>query len=427
MIRTGAISGRVLDSDGEPLTGANVEIIPISRKKDSILSFHAATDDRGQYRAYNIPPGKYHVAASYESPFQQRQVRMQRPASQSNNLHQDTWALTYYPAALDAKQAQTVTIEAEAELQGLDVQMRSARGVTVRGIAGATGGAPAGALVFVTLTPVRRTIGLPTYDNVIQDSSGGFEFGQVLAGRYVLAATAPLGDKKLSSHQLVDVGTADIDGIQLTLSSPQIISGVIVLPEARKMPASLVAVLTPREIRYDGGGGLTEPGSNGEFQIHDVAPGDYDVVLASTGAGDDLYVSSIQAGDDDALSGGIHVGMSPVGRIKVVLKANGGAVHAVVRTAEGKPLPDSQVRIVPDDPRRDQMALYGECKTDANGACDLLGVAPGSYQVFAFAEERQIDFRDPAAISDIEGLGKAINVAEGGRQNVELTVVPENN
>ncbi len=427
MIRTGAISGRVLDRDGEPLTGASVQVVPINRKKDSMPSFSAATDDRGQYRAFNIPPGKYHIAASYEPPFQQRQVRMQRPPAQSGNAPQETYALTYYPAALNIKQAQAITVEAGAELQGLDVQMLSARGVTVRGVVNAAGGAPSGAIVFVNLTPLQRTSGLRSYENLIQDSSGKFELAQVLAGSYALTATAPLGDKKLSALQVVDVGTADIDGIQLTLSPPQTISGVIVVPEGRKIPAGLVAMLASREIRFDGGGGLTQPGSDGEFQMRDVASGDYDVVLANTGPGDDLYVSAIQTGDDDALAGGVHVGTSPVGRIKVILKGNGGTVQASVWDAEVKPLPDYQVRLVPDAPRRGEMALYGECKTEASGACDLLGVAPGSYRVFAFAEERQLDFRDPAATSEIEDSGKAINVAEGDHQSVELTAPPETN
>jgi hypothetical protein len=425
MIRTGAVSGRVLDGDGEPVTGASVQVAPINRKKDGIPSFAATTDDRGQYRAYNVPPGKYYIAASYAPPFQQRQVRMQHPVGQSNNPPEETYALTYYPAALDEKQAQSITVEAGADLQGLDVRMLSARGVTVRGVVSAAGGAPAGAIVIVNLTPVGRTIGFRTYDHVIQDSSGVFELTQVLTGSYVFTATAPLGDKRLSAHQFIDVGTTDIDGIQLTLASPQTVSGVIVLPEGRKMPAGLVAVLMPRERRYDGGGGLSQPGNDGEFQLQDVAPGDYDVALANTGAGDDLYVSGIQVGDADALRGGVHVGMLPVGRLKVILKSNGGTVQAIVRDSRGKPLPESYVRLVPDAPRRAQMALYGECKTGASGLCSLLGVAPGSYRVFAFAEERRLDFRDPSATTDIEDSGKAISVAEGERQDVELNPVPD--
>jgi hypothetical protein len=417
MVRTGAISGRVLDSDGEPVTGAAVQVAPVNSKKAGVPAFSAATDDRGEYRAYNIPPGKYHIAVSYEPSFQQRQVRMQRPA--------ETSALTYYPAALDPKQAQTINVEGGADLRGYDVRMLSARGVTVRGVVSAVGGAPAGAIVFVTLSPIRRTVGFRTYENVVQNPSGAFELTPVLAGTYALAATAPLGEQKLSAHQVIDVGNADIEGMQLTLAPPQTVSGAIILPEGRKMPAGLVAVLVPRENRYDGAGGLSQPGNDGEFQIRNVAQGDYDVALANTGAGDDLYVSAIQVGDDDALGGGVHVGPQSVGRLKIVLKGNGGTVQLSVKDSKGKPLPDSHVRLVPDAPRRAQMALYGECKTDASGACGMLGVAPGSYHAFAFAEESRIDFRDSAATADIEDSGKAITIAEGASQNVELMPVPD--
>jgi hypothetical protein len=192
------------------------------------------------------------------------------------------------------------------------------------------------------------------------------------------------------------------------------------------MPPGLVAVLFPRDSLGDGaGGGFSQPGSDGAFQMQAVAAGDYDVVLGNTGPGDDLYVSAIQAGDDDALAGGVHVGLPPAGRLKVILKGNGGAVQVSVKDSEGKPLPDSSVRLVPDAPRRPQMALYGECKTDAAGACSLLGMAPGKYRAFAFAQERQIDFRDPAVTADIEDLGMAVNIAEGERQEIQLVPVPD--
>ena len=426
LIRTGAISGRVLDGDGEPLIGASVQVVSVNRKKGAVSSFNAAANDRGEYRAFNIPPGKYRIVVSYEPGFQQRQVKMQRPRTQSGVAREETYAITYYPAALDSKLAQVIDLEAGAELHGYDVQILRAKGVNVSGKVGVAGGVPAAAIVFVTLTPNARTIGFRSYDSVIQDSSGAFELTQVLPGTYVLAATAPLGDKRLSAHQVVEVGSADLEGIQLTLAPPQTVSGVIVPPEGHKMAPDLIVLLAPRENRNDGGGGgMSQPGNNGAFHIQDVAPGDYDVVLASTGPGDDLYVSAIRAGDDDALVSGVHVGLQSGGLLKIVLKANGGTVEASVKDSQGKPLPDCFVRLVPDAPRRAQMALYGECKTDAGGTCRLIGMAPGSYRAFAFTEERRIDFRDAAATTDIEDLGKTVSIVEGGRQAIQLTPVPE--
>jgi hypothetical protein len=221
MIRTGAISGRVLDTDGEPITGATVQVAPVNQKKGGVSSFNAVTDDRGEYRSFNIPPGKYRLAVSYEPGYQQRQVRMQSPRTQSGTAApEETYTLTYYPAALDSKLAQTIDVEAGADLLGYDVQILRAKGVTVRGTVGAAEGAPAEAILFVSLSPIRRTIGLRVYDNVIQDSTGAFELTQVLPGTYALGATAPLGDKRLSARLVVDVGNANIDGIRLTLAPP---------------------------------------------------------------------------------------------------------------------------------------------------------------------------------------------------------------
>ena len=71
------------------------------------------------------------------------------------------------------------------------------------------------------------------------------------------------------------------------------------------------------------------------------------------------------------------------------------------------------------------MALYGTCTTDARGACTLRGVAPGDYHAFAAAKDAGVDFRDPAGVKDIENEAKAVKVAEGDHQNVEIEVAPE--
>jgi hypothetical protein len=424
LISTGAISGRVLDSDGEPITGATVQVVPLNQKKGGVPPSSAVTNDRGEYRSFNIPPGKYCIAASYEPRFQQMQVKMQRPSTQSSSAPDQLYALTYYPSVLDSKQADTVDVGAGADLQGFDIQILRARGVNVRGAVSVAGGAPVGAIVLVTLSPIRQTIGFRARDNMIQDSSGAFELTEVLPGTYVLDAMTPLNDKKLSARRIIEVGTGNVDAVQLTLAPPQTINGAVIVPEGRKMPVGLIAVLISRESRDNRSGGMSQPGNDGVFQMRDVPPGDYDVALGTTATGDDLYVSAVQMGDDDALADGIHVGGLAVGPLKVILKGGGGTLQASVKDSRGKPRPDSYVKLVPDPPRRAQMALYADCKTDASGMCGLHGVTPGNYHAFAFVEERQIDFRDPAATADIEDSGKAVTIAESARQSIELTPAP---
>jgi hypothetical protein len=62
LVRTGAISGVVLDADGDPVLGATVQVLPV-RKGAPSPSGSASTNDRGEYRVFHVRPGKYRIAA----------------------------------------------------------------------------------------------------------------------------------------------------------------------------------------------------------------------------------------------------------------------------------------------------------------------------------------------------------------------------
>src|SRR5579883_2440730 len=66
LFRTAAISGRVVDEDGDPVTDASVQIVPA--KDNNHLAASGYTNDRGEYRAWNITPGKYRIAVSLTPP-----------------------------------------------------------------------------------------------------------------------------------------------------------------------------------------------------------------------------------------------------------------------------------------------------------------------------------------------------------------------
>ena len=63
---TGAISGRIFDESGEPVIGAEVRAMKsFYRRGGRILvpMQSAVTDDRGEYRLFWLPPGRYFVSA----------------------------------------------------------------------------------------------------------------------------------------------------------------------------------------------------------------------------------------------------------------------------------------------------------------------------------------------------------------------------
>jgi hypothetical protein len=213
--------------------------------------------------------------------------------------------------------------------------------------------------------------------------------------------------KQITGHQQVDVGESDVDGLQLTLARQQTVTGKVIIPPDRRFPQGLIVVLQPREQPTgqavgSGAGGFAQLHENGAFSIEGVNPGDYDLVLANSGKGDDLYVDSIRSGDQDIFSSGFHIGNTAPPSVEVILKPNGAEVDCTVLDVKLKPVPDAQVTLLPDAPRTSRIALRADCRTDASGNCVLLGIAPGDYHAFAFAKEDQVDFRDPEVTASLQ-------------------------
>ena len=66
LIATGTVSGRVYDDNGQPATGVPVQLLratynPQGRTYQSVGT--GSADDRGDYRIYGMPPGRYYLAA----------------------------------------------------------------------------------------------------------------------------------------------------------------------------------------------------------------------------------------------------------------------------------------------------------------------------------------------------------------------------
>src|SRR5260221_10751173 len=53
------------------------------------------------------------------------------------------------------------------------------------------------------------------------------------------------------------------------------------------------------------------------------------------------------------------------------------------------------ILVAPDAPRQRQVALFGECRTRADGTCKVLGITPGEYHIYAFPAGTEVDRRDP--------------------------------
>src|SRR5215469_11509921 len=91
LIRTGAVSGRIVDADGEPRSGVSVQLRSVTEKKGRPFN-GAVTDDRGAYRIFQIPPGKYHLSAAYQPASQQWGMKLQT----ADGKPEESYITTYF-------------------------------------------------------------------------------------------------------------------------------------------------------------------------------------------------------------------------------------------------------------------------------------------------------------------------------------------
>jgi protocatechuate 3,4-dioxygenase beta subunit len=412
LVRTGVVSGRVLDSDGDPVENASVDLLAIKGEREG---GSATTNDRGEYRVFGVPPGKYRLVAAANS----------RTAGELSlklsGAEEHSYSWTYYPGTSDARRAATIEVSAGAELHGFDLALVRSRVVRVRGRV--TGPADAPAPFEVMLGASGSESLLIGRSVQVRNIGGTFELTDVEPGAYVLSAMGVLQENRYYASRAIDVIGSDIEGIELALAAPQRITGRVILPEGRRMPPGLVAAFRPRERIVLMQGSRSPVAPDGTFHTELLPAGDYDISV-TTGQADDLYLSAIRFGDQDVLAKGLHIGGASPATLEIVLAANGGALQAAVVNDKGDPIPQAHVILLPDPARRAQRAFRGDCTTEASGGCNIRGIAPGDYHAIAYANNPPFDV-DEATIKEIEKYGKSVTISAGGQSQLTLQPVPD--
>ena len=81
VVPLGAIAGRVLDEDGEPIQGVGIQVLRFNYANGhrQLISIGGSTsNDRGEYRVYGLPAARYLLLASLPNGPMSRPVKQQR-------------------------------------------------------------------------------------------------------------------------------------------------------------------------------------------------------------------------------------------------------------------------------------------------------------------------------------------------------------
>lgn len=179
----GVISGRVTDENGDPFPHVEVQVLKRSSVHGSIRisrdELPADTNDLGEYRVFDLTPGRYYAVANY-SP--------QTP--QENAGSGGKYVPIFYPGADDVAHASLIDVAAGQEMSSIDFVLVPNHVVSVRGtVLNAMTGRPAkgSSVALQPSDPVSAVLGLNPF-NAVADANGSFEIDNVIPDSYVVVA-----------------------------------------------------------------------------------------------------------------------------------------------------------------------------------------------------------------------------------------------
>jgi len=282
MPQTGSISGRVVDSDGEPMGHVRVQVLEAfyhdGQRRLYTLNI-VQTNDLGQFSHFWLPPGQYFITAIPEEPTRQQVVFSVAPPglgghrtdamapivtkkiSENGEIIEETYMPVYFGGGTDPLRAQPIDVRpgfsTNIELSFSAANMRTYH---IRGRLQNGAGGPA-ASAQLRLAP-RNWSSLVLMPFATTDADGNFDIAGVVPGDYVLYAngTAPNPNVTVSPAQAaaiaagrsgspmmavsgrfpLTVGNGDVEGVGYSLTAGYTFPGVFLIEgsDMASMPAA---------------------------------------------------------------------------------------------------------------------------------------------------------------------------------------------
>jgi protocatechuate 3,4-dioxygenase beta subunit len=412
----GVIAGRVVDENDDPLAYAQVRILQRRYQQGRrLLQFagsSATTNDLGEYRLFDVAPGRYYLNAV---------PRREGPVS---TKEAEDFVPTYYPGATDPAAAAPLEVAAGAQLRDINLRLRRQRIVRVRGRVvdgvNASGRQPN----YVVMLMPRDAPGAEARGTAT-DRQGAFEISPVTPGSYYLAATVSQSNRpSYMIRQPLEVGSSDVNDVVVSIQPPASVNGRLKVDGATTTKLTALRVnLTPQDT------GVSAPQNarvteDLTFAVNNMAPERYYVSVA--GLPDGFYLKSVRAGGAEALNLGVDLTGGGVGQLELTLSPNAGQVAGFVRDDKTQqPAPGATVTLVPAEPdRRLRDTFYRTTVANESGAFAFRSVTPGQYRVYAWEQIENGAYLDPEFVRPLESMGDAVTVGENDRQTVQVKLIP---
>jgi hypothetical protein len=227
--RGGVITGRVTDSQGLPLVRKYVLLSRFDKSSWSIpnMSYGSSletyeTDDRGVYRIFGLPAGRYLVSVGF--PPSAGQVNVSRSGT--------FYPRTFHPKAANESEAKAIDVTEGSESVNVDITVLESK--PARSISGwvidADTGQPAEGIdiAYNAMSDSRRYIN-HWRSGVLSGAQGEFSLKSMAPGKYQLVARPKSESEFFSDPAPCDLSDRDVTGIEIKVRRGGSISGVVVI------------------------------------------------------------------------------------------------------------------------------------------------------------------------------------------------------
>jgi hypothetical protein len=471
MVPTGSIAGRVWDADQDPVPNARVLALePIYESGRRRLNTVQAvrTNDRGEYRLFWLPPGRYYIGVIREDNRAYSFVLHVTPPDQfgkredasspslrervldDGRVIEETAVPVYYGGGTREEMAQAVDVLPGTAVAAVDVPLQAdlVQSRRVKGTITNSDGQPAaGALVrLVPMQPAPQVL-LPSGT---ADKQGAFNVAGVIPGSYLLVAAMGATPGYSFFEGLLDVGSGtsktlrvdvadrDVENLSIALQPAMTLTGRLRVEGSTSakwtVAQSRVSILRePNLLGLPNAQGLGSgnralqrpngaPADDGSFAYAGLGHGDYRVNVGTMPSS--AYVKAIQLGTVDVLRNGLRLDKAPEAPLEIVIDLNGGSLAGIAVNEKSEPLSSATLVLVPDVPARNAAHLYKTVTSDGSGAFEITGIAPGRYKVFAWESVPKDIWQDSDYLREFEAQGTALNFTDGSRQQVRITAIP---
>ena len=412
--RAMAIEGRLTDPWDEPMSEVAVEV---GRADDG---FHVAapvySDDRGNYRFYGLPPGRYRVCANARGGMDEDATGTAR------------FVRTCYPAVVADSQASDVVVT-NADVGGIDIRVQRVGAFSIAGTVVDAAGDPVDGASVGASALERSGASASTVSR-----GGEFVLKGLTPGRYRVTAsigasrTGRRGSPERAMEMgfvTVDVAGGDTTGVAVALSKGATIAGSVIFegnpPRAERLR---ISVLTTGE-RFGPMVGEPPVGAvnhDRRFELTDIFR--QPLVVHVQGLPDGWVVKSIRREGQEIMHVPTVFGTgAPVERIEILVTNRVARPSVRVVQETGTPAVSYHVVAVPANPASWRQALTIVRGTH-DGLVPLGALLPGDYLLAALPDTDLFELmRDPTRIESIASVGRRASFTEAGTSTIELPLI----